>query len=107
MGPGKIASQAGHAYVETILQTQVTHPDRFEAYRADGLGTKVCLAVPTLEQLLEVERKCKEAGIPCALITDSGCPDFFEGKPTITALGVGPTKRHETKKILRQFKLLP
>jgi peptidyl-tRNA hydrolase len=106
MGPGKIASQAGHAYVEALLQAQTTQPERFEAYRADGLGTKVCLAVPTLEQLLEVERKCKEAGVPCALITDSGCENFFDGAPTITALGVGPAKRHETKKILRAFKLL-
>jgi peptidyl-tRNA hydrolase len=106
MGPGKIASQAGHAYVESILQAQAQDPNRFNAYRADGLGTKVCLAIPTLEELLEVQRRCQEKGIPCALITDSGCPNFFEGKPTITALGVGPAQRHEVKKILGHFKLL-
>lgn len=101
-----MASQAGHAFTEALLQSQATHSNLFDSYRSDGLGTKVCLAVPTLSQLLEVERQCKEANIPCALITDSGCENFFGGAPTVTALGVGPAKRHKTKKILSKFKLL-
>jgi len=96
------------------LQTDNGQPVDFRVSTLRTLhGEKIVLrlldhqkGVPSLEQLLEVERKCKEAGIPCALITDSGCPDFFNGEPTVTALGVGPAKRHETKKILRQFKLL-
>lgn len=103
MGAGKLASQAGHAYVEALLQAS---QDRFSAYRAGGLGTKVCLGAEHLGELLLTQQKCIKAGIPCALITDSGCPDFFGGVPTVTALGVGPAKKHEVKKILGRFRLV-
>ena len=105
MTPGKMCSQSGHAYCEALL---ASHPNstRFADYRKDGLGTKVCLAADNLQQLLDAQAKCEAAGIPCALITDSGCANFFNGAPTVTALGVGPAKKHEVKKITGRFSLV-
>jgi len=106
MGTGKLASQAGHAYVEAALNAQSNCPDRFSHYRRDGLGTKICLGVENEKQLLELQQRCQHQGVPATLITDHGCTNFFGGKPTITALGVGPVQRHEIKPILGHLKLL-
>ena len=70
------------------------------------MGTKVALGADSLEDLKVIQSKCQAVGIPTALITDSGCANFFNGAPTVTALGVGPAKRHEIKKILGRYKLI-
>ena len=106
MGPGKIASQAGHAFLGSYLQTLKQNPDAAGLYLADGIGTKVCLAIPNLEWLLLVRDLLLQKDIPFVLIEDSGHKHFFNGKPTITALGVGPAKREEIHKIIGRFKLL-
>lgn len=104
MSVGKIASQAGHAFVEAFVASQQS--TLAGEYRADGMGTKVCLSAKSLDQLLEAHAALQEARIPCALITDSGCPDFFEGRPTVTALGFGPAHRKQVERITRKFRLL-
>jgi peptidyl-tRNA hydrolase len=79
MAPGKIASQAGHAFLGAFLRCQDS--DRAQA-------------------------EAQIAGIPCSLITDSGCPNFFNGQPIITALGLGPANENQIKHITRRFQLL-
>jgi peptidyl-tRNA hydrolase len=44
MSPGKIASQAGHAFMEAFLAAP---PEAQAAYRKDAPGTKICLRAPT------------------------------------------------------------
>jgi peptidyl-tRNA hydrolase len=105
MSPGKIASQCGHAYLGAF---EVASSERKTAYHADfpsSPGTKVCLSA-SLDEILTAKSKLDLAGIPAYLVIDSGCPNFFDGQPTVTALGVGPAKKHEVKKILGRFKLL-
>lgn len=51
--------------------------------------TKVCLQVQSEEELLEIHRCAKEAGLECNLIQDSGRTEFA-GVPTYTCLAIGP-----------------
>ena len=55
----------------------------------NGIFAKVCVRVNSEEELLEIEKKAKEAGLECHLITDSGRTEF-NGVPTNTCLAIGP-----------------
>ena len=109
MTPGKTASQAGHAYLGAYIQALQIRPHTAQAYSAEhpqSPGTKVCLQsdLVGLNQALD---QAQTLGIPYFLVVDSGCENFFSGQPTITALGLGPAKKCEIKKITRRFQLLP
>ena len=106
MSPGKIASQAGHAYLGALLQCQELNPQLSAEYLKSFPGTKVCLKAKHLDALLRAEAQARSAGIPCSLITDSGCSNFFNGQPTTTALGLGPANENQIKHITRRFELL-
>lgn len=106
MSPGKIASQAGHAYLGAFLNCQDSNPQVLAEYLKDFPGTKVCLQSRNLDFLLRAQAEAEMSGIPCSLITDSGCPDFFAGEPIVTALGLGPAKNADIKHITRRFQLL-
>jgi peptidyl-tRNA hydrolase, PTH2 family len=106
MSAGKIASQAGHAYLGAFLQCQELDPQLLAEYLKSFPGTKVCLKAKNLETLLRAHARAQCAGIPCSLITDSGCPNFFNGQPIITALGLGPANESQIKHITRRFELL-
>jgi len=103
MGPGKIASQAGHAYLGAFLAAR----ERLEgiAYASLSPGTKVCFQ-GTLAQLGRAVEKLQELDIPHYVVWDSGCPDFFQGQPTITALGFGPATKRQIETITRRLQLL-
>lgn len=105
MEPGKIASQAGHAYLGAALDAQAKEPSTFAEYISDGPGTKVCLVAKDLGQLEQAHHLAKLHGIPSALIIDSGCANFFNGEPTVTALGLGPIRK-DNAKIIKKFNLL-
>ena len=105
MSPGKLCSQAGHAYLGACLQALKTHPELASAYTAQSPGTKVCLH-GSLAELSQAQEQLKAARIPHFLVIDSGCPNFFDGQPIITALGFGPAKRLDLKRITRRLKLL-
>ena len=94
MGTGKIASQAGHAYLGAFLKAS---PEIQREYHSDGIGTKVCLACPNLSQLQTAYETAVSLGLPATFVVDSGCPDFFEGKPTPTAAGFGPLTRAQAR----------
>jgi peptidyl-tRNA hydrolase len=103
MSPGKIASQAGHAYLGAYLAAQGS--EAAKAYAQDLPGTKVCLK-GSLQRLERAQADLAEAGIPHFLVVDSGCLDFFNGEPTVTALGFGPALKEEIQHITRRFNLL-
>jgi PTH2 family peptidyl-tRNA hydrolase len=93
MPPGKLAAQAGHAF----LQAFVRAPPLLQAqYHADGIGTKVVLLAPDDATLLRLHSIADAAGLPTALIVDSGhvLLPHFTGAPVVTALGVGPVMDH-------------
>jgi len=105
MSPGKIAAQAGHAYLNTFLHAQKLWPEQALAYASNPPGTKVCLT-GSLNSILRAADQCQRADIPHFLVIDSGCPNFFGGEPTITALGLGPATKKQVQRITGRFQLL-
>lgn len=103
MSVGKAASQGGHAFLQAFMAAD---EDRRKAYHKDGLGTKICLSVKNLGQLMAVYRKSIELGLPCALIEDTGRNTTFNGVPTISAVGIGPLTAEEAT-VLRRIQLFP
>lgn len=103
MQAGKIASQAGHAYCGALLSSLDTPTGKL--YAAETPGTKVCLQGSEAD-VHRVMRFCAERGIPHFLVVDSGCPNFFDGQPIITAVGFGPAKEADINTLTRRFKLL-
>lgn len=92
MSPGKVAAQAGHAFKLATYQILKTHPEQFERYLDNSIGTNVCLVAKNLEQIFKIRNECEELGLNCALIEDEGHihTPHFDGSSIITALGVGP-----------------
>ena len=103
MSAGKLASQAGHAYLGAFQAAQGS-PEH-AAYASLSPGTKVCLQ-GDLEQIGRAVEKLTQAGIPHYLVIDSGCPNFFNGTPVLTAIGFGPTAQAVARKITKGLKLL-
>lgn len=105
MFPGKIASQAGHGYLHAFLAAQDLWPAQAACYVADPPGTKVTLS-GKLQAILAAQEQAQKDGIPHFLVVDSGCPDFFDGEPTVTALGLGPATKNQIQHITRRFNTL-
>lgn len=93
MPKGKMAAQAGHAFLEAFRHSG---KDELVAYCSNPPGTKVVLG-GTLKQINTLYDRCQWLHVPCALIVDSGhvCPPDFDGSPVVTALGIGLDKRAE------------
>ena len=71
----------------------------------DGIFTKACLGVDSEEELLDIYNKAQEAGLPVALITDSGLTEF-KGVPTNTCMAIGPDRIEKIDAITGHLKLL-
>ena len=72
------------------------------------MGTNVCLKAKNLCQLQRAYEEAKAAGLSCELIIDEHhiMPPHFDGKPIITALGIGPAKRSDINHITKRFSVL-
>lgn len=124
MRKGKIAAQAGHACVTAVLMA-LEKENRLNQIRTDGSGVylvpsnmdatalsewfdkgvaKICVYVDSEEELLEIDRKAKEAGIISALICDAGLTEFH-GEPTYTCLALEPKSAEEVDKITNELPL--
>lgn len=104
MTPGKSASQAGHAYLESFVKT-----DRRTSLRyLDAGGTKIALQAPDLSTLESLHVAVLAADIPCALVVESGhvMPPSFDGSPIVTALGIGPVDREIARPLVRRLRLM-
>lgn len=92
---GKEIAQACHASIAFLTNKIRQNPNapidlsKVEIEWIQGIFTKICLKVETEEQLLEIEKKAKEKGLTCHLITDRGLTEF-KGVPTNTCLAIGP-----------------
>lgn len=84
---GKACSQAGHAFL--MAYTGAT-PEAQCEYHKDGMGTKICLRAPNLDELIKLKYHCEDNGIPHYLVVDSGNNTTFGGVTTTSALGIGP-----------------
>lgn len=106
MNQGKVAAQAGHAYVGAFVRSIPQIQAEYHKEFPKSPGTKICLKVNTLGELLWAEQQAKDAGIPYFRVVDSGCANFFDGKPTVTALGLGPATKSQVQQITGRLKLM-
>lgn len=106
MSSGKIASQTGHAYLGAFINANADIQKAYHSEFPEHPGTKVCLTAKSLDRILIAKEMAETAGIPAFLVTDSGCSNFFDGKPIVTALGLGPATKDQIKHITRRFQLL-
>jgi PTH2 family peptidyl-tRNA hydrolase len=129
---GKMIAQGAHASMAAVLDLMShdlgrvpSHPGDFDhdpdmnfihrslEMRVDsplhewieGSFAKVAVYVDTEEELLELYSKVKKAGLPCALITDSGRTEFG-GVPTNTCIAVGPDLASKIDPFTKHLKLL-
>lgn len=106
MNSGKIASQAGHAYVGAFINCK--NQNIINEYHKDlpeSPGTKICLQ-GNLAQIYRAQYEAEQAGISNFLVIDSGCENFYGGQPIVTALGLGPANKEQIQYITKHFKLL-
>lgn len=125
MRKGKMCAQASHAAMKVFFQL-LTDPEIVYYNRDDqwkltryinyakgseleeymfGAFAKIVVGVDSEEELLEIHRKAKEAGLLCSLIQDAGNTEFH-GVPTYTACCVGPNKVDAVDLITSHLKLL-
>ena len=84
---GKAAAQVAHAAVDLAHRAESRDPREFQTWWAGG-QRKVVLQVRTLDELEELERKARAAGIATAWVEDAGLTEVPPG--TRTCLGLGP-----------------
>jgi PTH2 family peptidyl-tRNA hydrolase len=96
MSPGKAAVQASHAAVSSAEEARKSNPSWWKEWIESG-QCKIILKVNSESDLLSLEKKAKEIGLPVALISDMGLTELEPG--TITALGIGPAPSNIIDKI--------
>ena len=110
---GKMVTQGAHASMAAVLNLMIK-PCKLvwfillgKVLRAwlGGTFTKVCVGVETEDELLALYEKAKEAGLPCALITDSGFTEFNH-IPTNTCIAIGPAESSKIDAITGNLELL-
>lgn len=113
MRKGKMIAQGAHAAMKVLLDASTSRTDdaitlALTPAMAEWLGgrfTKVCVSVDSEAALDEVCRRAAEAGVPHALIVDSGKTEFG-GVPTKTCAAVGPAWSEEVDAITGALGLL-
>ena len=112
MRKGKMAAQASHASMGAILQNSIRTHDSIiieltEKTRNWFLDkfTKICVSVNSEEELDQIYKNAKSAGLNVCLITDAGLTEF-NGVPTKTCLCIGPDITSDIDKITGHLKLL-
>ena len=119
MRKGKMIAQNCHACLGIFLDISkeyriggIGFDVRFPDNNADDImnwlysGTaKISVSCDSLEELLELEQKAKDAGILTHKVVDAGLTEFG-GIPTITVLAIGPAKKVDLDPITGYLKLL-
>jgi PTH2 family peptidyl-tRNA hydrolase len=114
MRKGKIAAQASHASLGTILnyvsstEEEILTIDISNQAVFDWLSgrfTKVCVSVDSEEELLDIYQKALDNNVNVKLITDAGLTEF-NGVPTKTCLALGPDYPENLDPITGHLKLL-
>ena len=100
MPKGKIAAQASHASIQSMLKA---NEDNVLEWRREGMK-KVVLKVQDKEELFKYYRKANSLKLPVALIKDAG-KTFFKNAE-YTCLGIGPDREDRIDKVTKDLKML-
>ena len=113
MRKGKMIAQGAHASLK-VLVDRASVTDEMLAIPLDaatrewlvsGRMTKVCVSVDSEGALDAIVEHARAAGVPCALIVDSGRTEFH-GVPTKTCCAVGPAPSDAVDAITGSLPLL-
>lgn len=103
MGTGKMAAQAGHAFVTAALRAKDYDPSGFRRWYDAG-QMKVVLRVDVEKELYPLKGHAEDLGLTTALITDAGHTQLEPG--TVTCLGIGPGPSSKIDAVVGHLKLL-
>ncbi len=100
IGKGKLAAQAAHASVESVLRSDAK---TVQKWRESG-AKKVVLKVDSESELKKIQQQAAKAKLISVLISDAGLTQLKPG--TKTAVGIGPDNEAKIDKITGKLKLL-
>jgi PTH2 family peptidyl-tRNA hydrolase len=103
MSPEKLGVQIAHASVTAILENLERRSALMDWYENGSGQKKVVLEIETTDQLQDLHKKAREAGVSCYLIKDAGRTELKS--KTITALGFFPMKDKEINQWTGNLKL--
>jgi PTH2 family peptidyl-tRNA hydrolase len=103
MSKGKMAAQAGHAAVSASEYARKNRPEWWIPWINEG-QCKIAVKVKSEQEILELERRARNAGLPVALIVDRGLTEIPPN--TITCLGIGPAPANKIDTITGNLSLL-
>lgn len=104
MRKGKMVAQGAHASIGAYLEALAQNPAVANIW-ISGLSTKVCVGVPSEQELQLAYSRAIDAGLPAKLIVDAGKTEFG-GVPTKTAVAIGPGPVEEIDAITGEMSLL-
>ena len=113
MRAGKMVAQGAHASMAVLLNSMekagpswvLSLRDPALAEWVKGSFTKITVYVKSEEELLDIAKAAKDAGIRHALIQDAGKTEF-KGVPTHTCVAIGPDQSEKIDKITGNLPLL-
>lgn len=102
---GKMATQAGHAYLHAFWNAleNESHKNMALDYKASDHAYKITLVVDTVDELKEIQQRYKDV-CGTSLVTDAGFTVFEV--PTTTCLGIGPISEDKIGDDLKCLKTL-
>ncbi|KJZ70381.1 hypothetical protein HIM_10225 [Hirsutella minnesotensis 3608] len=108
MTKGKIAAQCSHATLacfKALARAAPDSPQRRTLARWERNGqAKIAVQVKGQDEMLELRRKARAAGIPAEVIQDAGRTQIEAG--SMTVLGVGPAPKSLVDQVTGHLKLL-
>ena len=103
MSKGKVAAQAGHAAVSASEYARKNRPEWWNPWIMEG-QRKIAVKVNSEDEILMLERKARNEGLPVAMIVDRGLTEIPPN--TITCLGIGPAPANKVDTVTGNLKLL-
>ena len=103
MGKGKIAAQAGHASVNSVMKCGQKKPGLLDLWLSQG-QKKICLKVESAEELEDIATKARTQDILVTKVNDAGKTQIPAGSLTFIALG--PDLDSKLEPITGELKLL-
>ena len=103
MSKGKVAAQAGHAAVSASEYARKNRPEWWNPWITEG-QCKIAVKAKSEDEILDIERKARNAGLPVALIVDRGLTEIPPN--TTTCLGIGPAPVNKVDPITGKLSLL-
>ncbi len=112
MRKGKMIAQGAHASLKVLLDRGGIEGTQFTFAMTEpmaawlgGRFAKVCVSVDSEAALDAIVERAHAAGVPCALIIDSGKTEFH-GMPTKTCCAIGPAWAEDVDAITGALSLL-